>query len=145
MSDIFQVKVIGPKGEQLVPLKPGSMNNRVRAQALQKFEIHEVTTGKAPQKIQSKRVGDDLIVIAIDEASGEEFDLVIEDFHSARASLWGGNDAGMLQQYQIAGDTQLSQLVLGEGLSTVGSVASYSSTALAGLSCLLYTSDAADE
>ncbi len=82
MREIFQIKIIGPKSEQLVPLKNGVMSNRVRAQALEKFEILEVVTGKAPKKVLSQRAGDDQIVKVIDEVSGEKFDLVIEDFHS---------------------------------------------------------------
>lgn len=132
MREIFQIKIIGPKSEQLVPLKNGVMSNRVRAQALERFEILEVVTGKAPKKVLSQRAGDDQIVKVIDELSGEEFDLVIEDFHSTNASLWGGSDAGMLQQYQVIGDTQLSQLTLGGGSSAMGVVSSFSTTALAG-------------
>jgi hypothetical protein len=125
MSEIFQIRIIGLKGEQLFSLKSGAMNNRVRAEATQKFEILEVATGKAPKKVFAQRAGDDQIVKVIDELSGEEFDLVIEDFHSTDASLWGANDAGVLQQYQVTGDTQLSQLSLNDGLSAVKFVPSF--------------------
>ncbi|MFN5095991.1 hypothetical protein, partial [Limnohabitans sp.] len=136
MREIFQLRIIGPKSEQLVLLKNGPMSNRVRAQASQKFEILEAATGKAPKKIIAQRAGDDQIVKVIDEVSGEEFDLVIEDFHSANASLWGGNDAGVLQQYQIAGDSQLSQLKLDGGTSAARVDSLTSSTMLAGLGVL---------
>ena len=136
MSEIFQIKILDTKSEQLIALKNGAMNNRVRAQALQKFEIQAIATGKAPKKVLTQRVGDDLTVKIVSDIDGEEFDLVIEDFHSANASLWGGNDAGVLQQYQITGNTQFSPLALGEGVGSAVFASSFSSTVLAGAGVL---------
>jgi len=71
----------------------------VRLPAGSSIEILDVDTGRAPPKVQIKRVGKDLL-LELPEENGVQTKLVMEDFYAGEGShLTGLNEAGAFQEY----------------------------------------------
>ena len=108
-----QLKAAGAAAGQTHPLLKKTVNPFADPNC-QALEVVNTLTGKAPQKMQARRMGNDLQVRIDDDEEGLIIAL-FKDYFPQGGQLVGLNDAGQYVQYQ-AGDGQVALADLADGV-----------------------------
>lgn len=106
MSKQLDIKVTLPDGTEQLNIATRGQTLRIKAVANAKYQVIDAQTGKAPGKIQAKRVGKYLLIQTSEDAALDS-EVVIEGFTDTEGvSLIGQGSDGTFYEYipQQAGD-----------------------------------------